>query len=147
MPKKQKVLDFTSKEPLIERLRRLWAHAEAIEIAQKRGKPLPNDVSEWLHRALKNIACGMDANEAFNVRPEKPGVRKDIFLRELQKKIANGYIASSGKELKQGSKPKKVAVAIKEISQALPDIKESTVRKNWNQISTVRKQTFTIGKK
>jgi hypothetical protein len=84
--KKQKFLDLTKKEPLIDRQRRLWAHAEAIELAQQRGESLPADVSEWLHRALKNIAAGKDANEVFNVVPEKPGVRKDGFLRELQKK-------------------------------------------------------------
>jgi hypothetical protein len=119
MPKKQKVLDFTAKEPLIERQRRLWAHAEAIEIAQQKGKLLPDKVSEWLHRALKNIACGMDANEAFNVRPEKRGVRKDLFFRELQQKITNGYIAAGGEEVINGLKLKKTGQAIKEISQAL----------------------------
>lgn len=146
MAKKQNVLDFTVKEPLVERLRRLWAHAEAIEIAQQMGSPLPNEVSEWLHRALKNIACGMDANEAFNVLPEKRGVRKDVFLSELNIKIANGYIAAK-KEVPKGSKSRSNAQAINEISQVLPKTKPSTVRKNWNRLSTERKPTFTIGKK
>lgn len=147
MSKKQKFLDLTKKEPLIDRQRRLWAHAEAIELAQQRGESLPTDVSEWLHRALKNIACGMDANEAFNVVPQKPGVRKDGFLREMQRKIANGYIAASTAETSDSSPPKKTSSAIEEVSRVLPATQNSTVRKNWNKLSTDRKPTFTIGKK
>jgi hypothetical protein len=147
MVKKQKVLDLTSKEPLIDRQRSLWGHAEAIEIAQKRGGPLPVDISEWLHRALKAIACGEDANAVFNVVPQKRGVRKDGFKRELHQKFANGYIAAGTEPTTDGSKPKKTSQAIKEISQALPETEPSTVRKNWNQASTDRKPTFTIGKK
>jgi hypothetical protein len=147
MKKKPTFLDFNKKESLIDRHRRLWAHAEAIELAQHRGEPLPADVSEWLHRALKNIACGMDANEAFNVVPEKPGVRKDSFLRELQKKFANGFIAASTAETSDRTLPKKTSSAIDEISQVLPATQKSTVRKNWNQRSTDRQPTFSIGKK
>lgn len=147
MSKKQPFLDLNRKEKLIDRQRRLWAHAEAIELAQHRGEPLPAEVSEWLHRALKNIACGMDANEAFNVVPQKPGVRKDGFLREMQRKIANGYIAASTAETSDSSPLKKTSTAIEEISQVLPDTKKSTTRKNWNQRSTDRQPTFSIGKK
>ena len=147
MSKKQKMLDLTSKEPLTDRQRRLWNHAESIELALQFGEPLPIATSEWLYRALKNIACGKDANEVFNVIPEKRGVRKDGFLRELQRKIANGYIAAGTSETTDGTQFKKTAVAIKEISKALPDTKESTVRKNWNRLSADRKPTFTIGKK
>ena len=146
MVKKQEVLDLTTKEPLIDRQRRLWANAEAIELAQKRRKPLREDVSEWLHRALKNIACGMDANEAFNVAPEKRGVHKNGFLREMQKKFANGYIAAGTEVSTDGTKPKKTSQAITEISQALPATKRTTVRKDWNRASTDRKPTFTFGK-
>lgn len=147
MAKKQEVLDLSKRKPLIERQRNLWCHAEAIELAQKNRTPLPEDVSEWLHRALKNIACGEDANAVFNVVPEKRGVRKDGFLRELQQKFANGFIAASTEATTDGSKPKKTLQAIKEISQALPKTKQTTVRKNWNRASTDRKPTFTIGKK
>ena len=147
MSKKQQVIDLTPKEALKKRQRRLWAHAEAIEIAQRYGQPLKADVSEWLHRALKNIACGQDANEVFNVIPEKRGVRKDGFLRALQQEIANGHIASNTGPSADGSKPKKTSQAIKEISAALPDINGATVRKNWNRASTDRKPTFTLGKK
>ncbi len=147
MSKKKDILDLRKKEPLIDRQRRLWAHAEAIEIRQHRQQALPRDLSEWLHRALKNIACGMDANEAFNVVPEKPGVRKDSFLREMQKKISNGYVAAGTAPSLKDTPIKKTSTAIEEVSQAMPDTKKSTVRKNWNQLSTDRKPTFSIGKK
>jgi len=147
MSKKQPVLDLTSKEPLIDRQRRLWAHAEAIEIAQRDGQPLNAEVSEWLHRALKNIACGQDANEVFNVIPEKRGVRKDGFLREKNRKIKDGFIAAATSPTSVSPKPKKTRQAIKEISDSLPDAKSVTVRKNWNRSSTDRKPTFTFGKK
>lgn len=147
MVKKQKVLDLTTKEPLIDRQRRLWGHAESIEIAQKTKKPLPTDVSEWLHRALKNIACGEDANKVFNVLPGKRGVRKDGFLREMRVKVQNGFIAAATESSPQTPKLMKTARAVKTISEAMPDSKRSTVRKNYNKASTDRKPTFTFGKK
>lgn len=147
MTKKIKPLDFTTKNPLIERQRNLWNIAESIELAMTRNDPLPQQTSEWLYKALQNIACGMDANEVFNVIPEKVGVRKDGLLREIQKKYANSYIAAATAATDDGSKPKKTSQAIEEISQAMPDTKKTTVRKNWNRITTDRKPEFTIGKK
>lgn len=147
MSKSRKILDPTNNEKLIDRQRRLWAHAEAIEIAHKLNKPLPVAVSYWLHRSLKDIACGEDANAIFNVIPEKRGVRKDSFLLELQEKFANGFIAAGTDVTTDGTKLKKTAQAIEEISQALPKTKQTTVRRNWNRASTDRKPAFTIGKK
>jgi hypothetical protein len=147
MSKSQKVLDLTTKVNLIERQRVVWMHAEAIERAQKMEIPLPAEVSEWLWRALKNIACGTDANVAFDVVPEKQGVRKDGFLKHMQQKITNGYIAAATEETAAEPKLKKTSEAIKEISKALPDMAQSTVRKNWNRSTTDRKPTFTLGKK
>jgi hypothetical protein len=147
MIKKIKPLDFTTNKPLIERQRNLWNIAESIELAMTKSDPLPPKMSEWLYKALQNIACGMDANEAFNVIPEKVGVRKDGLLLEIQKKYANGYIAAGTASIDDGSKPKKTLQAIEEISQAIPDKKKTTVRKNWNRITTDRKPEFTLGKK
>lgn len=147
MSNKSKVIDLTAKEPLIDRQRILWSHAETIELAQMQGKPIPIDISEWLHRALKKIACGEDANAIFNVVPEKRGVRKNSFLREKQQKMTNGHIAANIEATEDGAKGKKTSQAIEEISQAFPATEKSTVRKNWNRISTDREPTFTIGKK
>jgi hypothetical protein len=147
MSKKQRVLDLTKKEPLTDRQRRLWAHAEAIELAQKQGLPLPVDESEWLHRALKNIACGEDANAVFNVLPEKRGVRKDGFLKEMQTKMQNAFIAAATESTPEEPKLMSTATAIKTIGEAMPESKRSTVRKNYNKATTARKPTFTIGKK
>jgi hypothetical protein len=113
---------------LIERQAKLWSHAEAIELAQTRGEALPADVSEWLHRALKNIACGKDANLIFDVVPEKKGVRKDGFLLEMQRKMANGYIAAAT-EKTSAEKKKTTARALDEISAATPKIKRATAKK------------------
>ena len=131
---------------LIERQRRLWNHAEAIEIAQKQGRPLPADVSEWLHRALKNIACGEDANVVFDVVSEKQGVRRDGFLSEIRQKMANGYIAAATEAAFETQK-KTTSNAQEEYSNAVPTMKKSTIRKNWNKQSTDRKPAFTFGKK
>jgi hypothetical protein len=147
MIKKTNQLDFTMKKPLIDRQRNLWNISETIEHALKTRKRLPVKTSKWLYVALQNIACGADANEVFNVIPEKRGVRKDGFLREKQQKIANGFIAAGTEATNAGAAVKKTSQAIKEISQAMPDTKKATVRKNWNRITTDRKPTFTIGKK
>ena len=142
--KKKSVLDLTTKPKLIDRQRKLWAHAEAIELAQQRQLPLPTDLSEWLHRALKKIACGEDANSVFNVVPEKRGVRKDGFLREMQRKCINAYIAAA---TEAGPEKMTTEAAIKKISAASSNVKKATVRKNYNKVSTDRKPEFTIGKK
>lgn len=147
MSKKSKVLDLTTREPLRDRQRRLWARAEAIELAQSRGLPLPADVSQWLHRALKNIAFGDDANEVFNVVPEKRGVRKDGFAKEVQAKMRNAYIAAATEATPEEPKLMTTTLAIKTISDAMPDSMRSTVRKNYNKATAARKPTFIIGKK
>ena len=144
MSKKTTILQSINPIPLIDRQRKLYNLAEVIEIAQDRKKPLPKDISEWLHRGLKNIACGKDANEVFNVKPEKQGVRKNSFLKEMQRKMQNGYIAAA---TESGEGKKTTVKAIDEISKAMPATKKSTVRKNYNKLSTERKPTFAIGKK
>ena len=142
--KKKSVLDLTTKSKLVDRQRKLWAHAETIELAQQRQLLLPTEVSELLHRALKNIAYGEDANSVFNVVPEKRGVRKDGFLKEMQRKCHNAYIAAA---TEPGPEKMTTKAAIEKISAASPSVKKSTVRKNYNKVSTERKPEFTIGKK
>ena len=131
---------------LVERQAKLWSHAEAIELAQKRGEALPADVSEWLIRAFQNIACGKDANVVFDVISERQGVRKDGFLREIQRKMINGYVAAAT-EKTSAEKKKTTTKALDEISAAMPKIKRATARKNWNKALTDRSPTFTFGKK
>ena len=131
---------------LIERQAKLWSHAEAIKLAQTRGEALPADVSEWLHRALKAIACGQDANTVFDVVPEKQGVRRDGFLQEMHRKIMNGYVAAATEKTSE-EKKKTTTKALDEISAAMPKVKRATARKNWNKALTDRSPTFTLGKK
>ncbi|MFM8575699.1 MAG: hypothetical protein ACKOBF_07450 [Limnohabitans sp.] len=142
MTKKKDPLAPRPVEPLIKRQRNLWNIAEAIELAQARNQPLPLDISEWLHRCLKNIAYGKDANEVLNVHARQ-GARKDGFKNACLKKLQNGFIAAS---TKPGKERKKTADAIKVISEALPTTKQSTFRKNWNSKTANRKIKFTLGK-
>ena len=144
MSKKNHAMDLTRKEQLIDRQRRLWAHSEVIELALKDKKPLPDDVSEWLHRALKKIACGEDANAVFNVIPEKRGVKKNSFLVEMQRKFHNSFIAAA---TAPGQKKMTNEEAIEKISAASPVVGKSTIRKNYNKATTERNSTFTIGEK
>ena len=129
---------------LIDRQRNLYAIAENIDLAKKLGNPLPEDISAWLSQALKDIACGVDANEAFNVIPEKQGVRKDGFFQEIQRKLTNGYIAATTKE---GAEKIKTSEAIEKIGEAMPAIKKSTVRKNYNKAGADRNPIFSLSKK
>lgn len=48
MQKKTKQLDLTVKESLVERQRKLWQKAEAIELAAHRKLPLDYELSKWL---------------------------------------------------------------------------------------------------
>lgn len=141
MTKKKDPLAPRPTEPLIERQRKLWNIAEHIELAQKNGVPLDAEISEWLHRSLKNIAYGKDANEVLNVNARQ-GARKDGFQNECLKKIQNGFIAAA---TKPDTVQKKTADAIKEISDALPTTKRSTVRKNWNSSTANRDPDFSLG--
>ena len=144
MSQKNQVTDLTRKEPLVDRQRRLWAHSEVIELALRENKPLPSDVSEWLHRALKNIACGEDANAAFNVVPEKRGVKKNSFLVEMQRKFHNSFIAEA---TAPGLEKMTNEEAIEKISTASPVAGKSTIRKNYNKATTDRNPIFSIGEK
>lgn len=128
-------------EPLIKRQGKLWNIAEAIELAQERKQPLPIEISEWLHRCLKNIAHGRDANEVLNVHARQ-GARKDGFKNECLKKIQNGFIAAA---TQSGSEKQKTSDAIKQISDAVPTTKQATVRKNWNSSSANRDPEFPLG--
>ncbi len=144
MSQKNQITDLTRKEPLVDRQRRLWAHSEVIELALRENKPLPSDVSEWLHRALKNIACGEDANAAFNVVPEKRGVKKNSFLVEMQRKLQNSFIAEA---TAPGLEKMTNEEAIEKISTASPVAGKSTIRKNYNKATTDRNSIFSIGEK
>jgi len=144
MSKKNQITDLTRKEPLVDRQRRLWAHSEVIERALKENIPLPNEVSEWLHRALKNIACGEDANAVFNVVPEKRGVKKNSFLLEMQRKFHNSFIAAA---TAPGLEKMTNEEAIEKISTASPVAGKSTIRKNYNMSTTERNSIFSIGEK
>jgi|GEM_PF-1839645 len=134
-----------AKEPLFDRQQRLWAHAEAIERAQMEEKPLPPELSKWLHRALKNIACGTDAEEVFNVKPSKKGVRKDGFKLYMRRKVAGGFVAAAS-----GAGPEKMTNT--EAFNLLANSwkinlgpKASTVRKEWNKKDANRNPVFTLG--
>ena len=142
MPTKAELLDLPKKEPLIERQRKLWQIAEAIELAAHRHQPLDYELSKWLWIAIHRICRGEDANEALNVAARQ-GTRKDRFRQEMDKKMVMGAIAAST----QSEIAKTTNVAIEEVSKALPLIKKSTARKNWNSKLTDRKPHFSFGKK
>lgn len=142
MPKRKEQLDFTVKEPLIERQRKLWQIAEAIELAAHRKQPLDYEISKWLWVALHRICRGENANEVLNV-VSKQGERKDSFRQEMHKKMVVGAIATAT----QSKLPKKTKVAINEVSDALPLINKTTARKTWNSKLTERKPHFSFGKK
>ena len=145
MPSKVKPLDQPTKEPLIERQRKLFTVSDQIQMAQQQNQPLPKWLEEWLVLALRKIALGQDADEVLNVKPEKQGVRKDSLKRELDKKMVMGAIASMTDS--ENEKKTKTKVAIDEATKALPVLKRSTARKTWGSSLTDRKPTFTLSKK
>jgi hypothetical protein len=142
MPNKVQSPDQIRREPLIERQRKLWQVAEAIELAAHRNQPLDYEISRFLWVALHKICRGEDADEALNV-DARQGARKDRFRQEMNKKMVMGAIATST----QSETPKKTNVAIDNVSKALPLVKKTTARKNWNSKLTDRKPHFSFGKK
>jgi len=143
MPSKVKPLDLTKKEPLIERQRRLWAVSDAIDLANFRNEPLPEELAKWLFKAFRNIAFGEDANAVLDVVPEKRGVRKTSFKPEYQKNLAISNVAAAT------ASPinKKTKLATAEATEKLTDLKKSSMRKSWNSSLAKRNPGFTPGKK
>jgi len=143
MRKKKDTWDFTTKEPLKDRQRKLWAIAEAIEIAVIEGKPLPTQVSKWLPLALKKIACGEDANEVFDVVGVKTE-RRDAFKSELHHKHAVGFVSS---KTQQEDNKTSIESAVEIFNAAVPTKAASTLLKNYNSSSTDRKPIYSLTKK
>ena len=142
MKKSDSVIDLTTKEPLIERQRKIWAISDAIDLANYKKEPLREDVARFLFEAMRHIAFGEDANAVFDVIPEKRGVKKNGFKLEFERKFAITNVAaatSSGK--------KKTKEALAGVSKELPTLKASTVKKHWNSSSAERTSGFTPGKK
>jgi hypothetical protein len=143
MSKKVKPLDLTSKEPLVDRQRKLWEVSDAIDLANFRKEPLPEELALWLFNAFRNIAFGEDANAVLDVVPEKIGVRKTSFKLEYQKNLAiSNVAAATASPLK-----KKTKLALDEATERLTDSKKSTVRKSYNSSSAKRNSGFTPGEK
>jgi hypothetical protein len=142
MPNKVQPPDPTCKVPLIERQRKLWQVAEAIELAEHRNQPLGYELSKFLWMALHRICRGEDANEVLDVAAGH-GVRKDGFRKEMNKKLVMGAISAAT----QSEAPKKTNVAIDEVCKALPLVKKTTARRIWNSKLTDRKPDFSFGKK
>lgn len=143
MPNKMQQPNLTRKEPLIERQRKLLGISDQIQISQQENQPLPKWLEKWLVLVLRKIALGQDADEVLDVKPEKQGVRKDSLKRELDKKMVMGAIATAT----QSEIKKKTSTAIEEVTKALPLVKKSTAKKNWNSSLTDRKPHFSLGKK
>jgi hypothetical protein len=143
MPRKVKPIDLTTKEPLIERQRKLWAISDAIDLANFKNEPLPQELALWLFKAFRNIAFGEDANAVLDVVPEKRGVRKTSFKLEFQMNLAISNVAAAT----SSHTKKKTNLAIAEATKRLTSLKESSVRKSWNSSSAKRTPGFTPSKK
>jgi hypothetical protein len=143
MPRKVNPLDLTTKEPLIERQRKLWAVSDAIDLANFKNEPIPQELAFWLFKAFRNIAFGEDANAVFDVVPEKRGVRKTSFKLEFQKNLAMSNVAAAT----SSQTKKKTNLALAEATKSLTNLKESSVRKSWNSSTAKRTPGFTLSKK
>jgi hypothetical protein len=129
---------------LIDKQRNLYALAEEIELSNKHAKPLRPELSKWLVAALKNIACGVDPEVCLNIKPNKPGQNKNQFLKEMQRKYANGFIAAST------DKTKSESIKQKEAFQMVARVvgkDSSTVRKDWNAKDTDRSEEYSLSRK
>ena len=131
--------DISPKRSLKERQRRLYAYAEEIEIANADKTPLRPDLAKWLSAALKNIACGKDAEQCLNVMNDKTE-RKDNFLREMQRKHAIGFVAAA-----TDSHDPQSATNTQAFEQAaVLGSAVGTIRMNWNKKDAHRDPLYTL---
>lgn len=129
--------------PLIKRQRLLYAYAEEIETANANKLPLRPELATWLTRALRSIACGKDADECLGVKPHKQGVRKDGFLKEVQRNIAIGHVAANT----EAGNPQSLKNNAAFEQAAAMGPAQSTIRKNWNKSDAKRNVVFTLADK
>lgn len=128
---------------LIQKQRNLYALAEEIELSNKSAEPLRPELSSWLVAALKNIACGVDPEVCLNIKPNKRGQNKNQFLKEMQRKHANGFIAASTDKTKTA--PIKQKEAFKTVA-GIVGKSSATVRKDWNAKGTDRGEEFSLSR-
>jgi hypothetical protein len=129
---------------LIDKQRNLYALAEEIELSNKSAEPLRPELSTWLVAALKNIACGIDPEVCLNIKPNKPGQNKNQFLKEMQRKHANGFVAASTDKTKTASIKQKDA--FKTVAEIVGK-GSATVRKDWNARDTDRGEEYSLSRK
>lgn len=129
-----------AKAAFLVKQRNLYAKAEAIERANDERRPLAPDLAAWLSVALKNIACGKDAEVCLGVKNLERGVRKDLLLSEMRRKVANGFVAATT----VADDPQAITntEAFQQVSGA--GLLASTLRKNWNQLDANRDPTFNL---
>jgi hypothetical protein len=129
---------------LVDKQRNLYALAEEVELSSKYAEPLRPELSAWLVDALKNIAFGVDPEVCLNIKPNKPGQNKNQFLKEVQRKHANGFIAASTDKTKPESIKQEKAF---QLIAGIVEKKSSTVRKDWNAKDTDRSEEYSLSKK
>ena len=129
-----------AEKTLIEKQRHLYAFADEIEKATVEGRPLRPELARWLSVALKNIACGKDADDCLGVKPHKQGVRKDGFLREMRRKHESGFVAAAT----DADDPNSVTNTNAFQQAAALGSAVGTIRKNWNKKDADRDPTFSL---
>ena len=128
---------------LVDKHRNLYPLAEEVELSSKYAEPLRPELSAWLVDALKNIAFGVDPEVCLNIKPNKPGQNKNQFLKEVQRKHANGFIAAST------DKTKTASIKQKEAFKTVAGIvgkSSATVRKDWNAKDTDRGEEYSLSR-
>lgn len=129
---------------LLRQQKNLYALAEELELARRRGKPIRADLSRWLEGVLKRIACGEDSDLVLGVQAGRRGVRKDALKNEIIRKITQGFVAAAT----DPDDPERVTVA-QAIEQATKifgpsAIAVGSIRKNWNKKDSNRGRKFTL---
>lgn len=124
--------------PLIERQRRLHLYADEIRQTNEENSPLRPKLAVWLAFALRDIALGKNAEECLGVKVEKRGSHKHDFSKQIQRRLAIGYVAS----VTDDPHPVTNKQAFKQAAILGPA--ETTVRKNWNKKDADRDPEFSL---
>jgi hypothetical protein len=120
----------------LEQQKKLYSLGDMIA----RGVPLTPAQASWVGTALKKVAMGASAADAFSL--DEDGRTRSLLKDEIKRKLAIAWIAAAVDKSNLG-----LGLRVKEaIRQAAHhfEFSESTLRKYWNTRDTNRSPKFDL---
>ncbi len=120
----------------LERQKKLYSLGDMIV----RGVPLTPAQASWVGTALKEVAMGASAADAFSL--DEDGRTRSLLKDEIKRKLAIAWIAAAVDDSELG-----LGLTVKEAVRRASShfrFKESTLRRYWNTRDSNRSPEFDL---